>query len=156
MRILRQRINLTGQILLIIVFMRVSTLFNLPDTLLNPSTLNSWGDFTQRYPGSSSSLIQVNLIPVIAKADTLTDDEVIAFKKRVCPRGMWVDIRYWVILNIIKFKFLNPHAMNSMTMKPFPKTEKSCQKCHLQSSEVILPSKLVMEESSGQENIPGV
>jgi septin 7 len=27
--------------------------------------------------------LKVNLIPVIAKADTLTDDEVIAFKKRV-------------------------------------------------------------------------
>jgi septin 7 len=27
---------------------------------------------------------KVNLIPVIAKADTLTDDEVLAFKQRVC------------------------------------------------------------------------
>ena len=41
MRILRQKINLTGRILLIIVFMHVSILFNLRDTLLNPSTLNS-------------------------------------------------------------------------------------------------------------------
>jgi septin 7 len=36
-------------------------------------------------------LIQVNLIPVIAKADTLTDDEVIAFKKRVCNHA-WFGI----------------------------------------------------------------
>ena len=28
---------------------------------------------------------KVNLIPVIAKADTLTDDEILAFKQRVCP-----------------------------------------------------------------------
>jgi septin 7 len=27
---------------------------------------------------------KVNLIPVIAKADTLTDEEVAAFKERVC------------------------------------------------------------------------
>lgn len=26
---------------------------------------------------------RVNLIPVIAKSDTLTDDEIVAFKKRV-------------------------------------------------------------------------
>jgi septin 7 len=33
---------------------------------------------------------KVNLIPVIAKSDTLTDDEIIAFKQRVCcstPKG---------------------------------------------------------------------
>ena len=40
MHILRQRINLTGRTLLIIAFMLVSTLFNLPDTLLNPLTLS--------------------------------------------------------------------------------------------------------------------
>lgn len=28
---------------------------------------------------------KVNLIPVIAKADTLTDEEVTTFKERVCP-----------------------------------------------------------------------
>jgi septin 7 len=28
---------------------------------------------------------KVNLIPVIAKADTLTDDEITAFKQRVRP-----------------------------------------------------------------------
>ena len=27
---------------------------------------------------------KVNLIPVIAKADTLTDEEIISFKQRVC------------------------------------------------------------------------
>ena len=28
---------------------------------------------------------KVNLIPIIAKADTLTDEEVAEFKARVCP-----------------------------------------------------------------------
>lgn len=31
---------------------------------------------------------KVNLIPVIAKSDTLTDDEVILFKRRV--RFVWI------------------------------------------------------------------
>lgn len=31
---------------------------------------------------------KVNLIPVIAKADTLTDDEIVAFKQRVSATPM--------------------------------------------------------------------
>lgn len=37
---------------------------------------------------------KVNLIPVIAKADTLTEDEIIAFKHRVCIHVILLTITY--------------------------------------------------------------
>lgn len=36
---------------------------------------------------------KVNLIPVIAKADTLTDDEVVAFKHRVCHWNLHISLK---------------------------------------------------------------
>jgi septin 7 len=36
---------------------------------------------------------KVNLIPVIAKADTLTDEEIAEFKKRVSPRVSTMALR---------------------------------------------------------------
>ena len=47
---------------------------------------------------------KVNLIPIIAKADTLTDDEIASFKQRVCsprfPTHLWTDIVLQVLSDI--------------------------------------------------------
>lgn len=55
---------------------------------------------------------KVNLIPVIAKADTLTDDEIANFKARVCTKCVFILLyfstylctdRYWLISLFITY-----------------------------------------------------
>lgn len=66
---------------------------------------------------------KVNLIPVIAKSDTLTDDEITAFKKRVCCCGIGltmltnVSARFWMISTTTTFKFSRAHATSSTTKR---------------------------------------
>jgi septin 7 len=59
---------------------------------------------------------KVNLIPVIAKADTLTDDEVLAFKRRVSAKCPSTDnankSRFLPILVITKSRFSKVLVMN--------------------------------------------
>lgn len=89
---------------------------------------------------------KVNLIPVIAKSDTLTDEEITAFKQRVsssyerlCQRlvlaiggadGGAIG-RYSQIFTTTTYKSSRVLVTNWMTRKQLPKTTRSCPRCRL-------------------------
>lgn len=83
---------------------------------------------------------KVNLIPVIAKADTMTDDEITAFKQRVSRSIMLAprkhDIpslimhyvllsRSWPILHFITLESMKLVGTKRRTKRPLPKTRRS-------------------------------
>lgn len=78
---------------------------------------------------------KVNLIPVIAKADTLTDEEINSFKQRVCTliqilSTVLPDInpRSSQIFISTKSKYSKALVMNLMTRRQSQRTTKSCPK----------------------------
>lgn len=88
---------------------------------------------------------KVNLIPVIAKADTLTDDEVAMFKQRV---SIWTEnqvapltkTRSSPIFSTIRYKYSRVHDTNSTTKRLSQKTKRLWQECHLLLSVLITRS----------------
>lgn len=77
---------------------------------------------------------KVNLIPVIAKADTLTDEEVASFKHRVniarsLPKDTITNVcRSSPIFNIIQSRSSRAPDTSWTMKKPLPRTKKSCPK----------------------------
>ena len=83
---------------------------------------------------------KVNLIPVIAKADTLTDDEIAAFKQRVsaedeiASKSLAADTTCYRFLqtSITTISTSSKaHATSSTTRRLSQRTTRSCQKCLL-------------------------
>jgi septin 7 len=74
---------------------------------------------------------KVNLIPVIAKADTVTDDDLDNYKKRVssCPciffKLQLTISRSLPTLATTRSKSSRGHVMSSMTRRQSPRTKKS-------------------------------
>lgn len=82
---------------------------------------------------------KVNLIPVIAKADTLTDDEIALFKQRVsataiCPTNSANLVRFWRTSTIIQFRSSKALGTSLMTRRPSRRTKRSCPRSPLQWS----------------------
>ena len=82
---------------------------------------------------------KVNLIPVIAKADTLTDEEIAMFKERVWSSGTFLwqlltrDTRSSQTSIITQFKSSRDRDTSWTMRKQLLRTRKSCQKSHSQS-----------------------
>jgi hypothetical protein len=78
---------------------------------------------------------KVNLIPVIAKADTLTDDEVLAFKHRVrvaLPPTSFADPpRSLPTSSTTASGSSKARDTSSTTRRPLPRTTKSCPRFRL-------------------------
>ena len=86
---------------------------------------------------------KVNLIPVIAKADTLTDEEIANFKQRVrCSVLVYTCrtdcARFSQTLATTVYKYSKDHATSWTMKKPLLKTPRSCPKS-LSLSLVPLP-----------------
>ena len=76
---------------------------------------------------------KVNLIPVIAKADTLTDEEIVMFKQRVSDLLIYEinyanKTRFWPISITTRSRSSKDRGMNSTMKKPSQKIMKSCPK----------------------------
>ena len=82
---------------------------------------------------------KVNLIPVIAKSDTLTDEEINSFKQRVRASAHGFDWRltlhrFLQTSTTTKFRYSKVLAMNLTMKRRSPKTTRSCPKFPLPSS----------------------
>lgn len=79
---------------------------------------------------------KVNLIPVIAKSDTLTDEEITTFKRRVSESSLYpcvyehilIVTRFWQISNIMPSRSLKVPVTNSMMRRPSRRTRKLCRR----------------------------
>ena len=76
---------------------------------------------------------KVNLIPVIAKADTLTDEEIVMFKQRVSDLLIYRinhvnKTRSWPISITTRSRSSKDRGMNLTMKKPSQKIMKSCPK----------------------------
>ena len=106
---------------------------------------------------------KVNLIPVIAKADTLTDDEIINFKKRVSLNGysarkqrpLLTHLRSWQISSTMRSAYSKDLVMNSMTKKRLQRTLKLCPRSRSQWLAPMLRFQPRMGARFGAVGIPG-
>ena len=103
---------------------------------------------------------KVNLIPVIAKADTMTDEEIMAFKARVrqlfqIHRNHANVVRSLPISSTMLFKSSKVLATNWTMTRRLRKTMRSCQRSHSLLWEPIPRLQVPMDEKSEDVNTHG-